>query len=217
MASKHPKLAVAPDGRIVDRRTGNVVRAQNLRLVNLPSGRAIVYRYNKDGTQGRLYGYIGKPTAKQQAEINRKAQNRIKRKEALERKQVRDAVKEASALPNKQTDNNGWLDYVAKRQRWKEDRASGRFNYPNVDEQESMNFATALNEAVDEGVMSIEDANERWEEFTNTPRGKDRSKLWDDLHDYFDEEGYKYIEGHGRKRVGKDGEIVDIGPDGSSS
>ena len=213
MASKYPKLAVAPDGRIVDRRTGNVVRAQNLRLVNLPSGRAIVYRYNKDGTQGRLYGYIGKPTAKQQAEINRKAQNRIKRKEALERKQVRDAVREMNHIPNKFTDNSGWYDYVEKRRRWREDRALNNFNYPNSDEQEQMNFAMALNEAVDEEVIDIEEANARWDEFMSTPRGKERGKVWDDLHKYFDDEGFKYIEGHGRKKVGKDGELVDSGPD----
>ena len=59
----------------------------------------------------------------------------------------------------------------------------------SVEQRSFVNFASSLNDAVNAGFLTEEEA-EKYFKWYSYADNKQRSKLWDELYDYYEEEGY---------------------------
>lgn len=190
-------LTIASDGRIVYRESGRVVTAKNLEVRTWANGQQAVYR------NGRLYGRIGKPTKTQQQRIDKLANTRQKRKRTAENKAYRQAIDESSKT-GYEAQPNGWQN--ARLYKEMHDvypsvfyDENGKYLYhrpiPELltrDEKGNMNFGSYLQHEVEEGRLTIEEANDLWEEYTTSDRDR-RNEMWKEAHDRDEEKGYKYL------------------------
>lgn len=191
------QLAIASDGRIVYRSTGKVVQASNLEIRTWQNGQQAVYR------NGRLWGRLGKPTATQQRRIDKLATTRQKRARTAEDKAYRQAIEDAS-LTGYEEQPNGWQN--ARIYKEMQDTypsvfydENGNYLYhrpiPEVltrDQKGNVNYGSYLQNEVENGRMTIEEANEKWDEYTNADRQR-KNEMWKEAHARDEEKGYKYL------------------------
>lgn len=161
------KLTLSPSGTLVYRATGRAYQ-----------GKATVRDGRVYGRNGRLIGYLGKPTTKQQREINRLDRRRVydrRRREIdrllqdLESRYQSFGVSsgEPGAIPE------GWGIYTRRK-------------------LTEINFGHFLTQAIEAGKMDRAEARKRLKEYLATTDSKDRTALWDDLKDRFKELGFPY-------------------------
>ena len=189
---KYAKLAIAPDGSIVSRETGAKSRIKGLNVVD-----------NRVYKAGRLYGYIGKPTASQQAKIEKVSK-------AREKRQVRQAYKQmyrergliepsgdfsvdasvGTAVSQIYTKvGRGWLD-VSKMN------------------QSVLNYANTLKAGIKEGKLTKAQADALYEKYMKAGTNDERRKIWNSTSALFDKYGVKYkIE---KPRIRGEDDLVDI-------
>ena len=186
--AKHQKLAIAPDGAIVFRATGRVVQGLTTQKDNR------VYR------NGRLYGYIGKPTKAQQAKIDKVAQSPARKHRAkvqAEVKRIRREGVEIADLPvNKSTKEiKAWLSATTLT------GEAVRFlhRYGNRGEvevskltQSRLNYAAVINKAVKSGKMTAQQGDALIKGMYDAKSNEDRLRLWKETAEFFDKVGFKY-------------------------
>lgn len=186
--AKYQKLAIAPDGAIVFRATGRVVQGLTEQRDNR------VYR------NGRLYGYIGKPTKAQQAKIDKVAENPARKHRAkvqAEVKRIRREGVEIQELPvNKSTKEiKAWLSATTLT------GEAVRFlhRYGNRGEvevskltQSRLNYAAVINKAVKSGKMTAQQGDALIKGMYNAKSNEDRLRLWKETGEFFDKVGFKY-------------------------
>lgn len=181
----YTKFAVASDGRLVYRETGNVVP--------LKRGYTIKNKtvYNKSG---RKVGQLGKGTKAQQKQIEKKAQTRVKKAENLRKKQLQfehyegvggGAHDDTHHLPTKEE----WREWADKYH----DYMSMDLEYKikvRTDDVKAQNFARTLERMVEEGYLDSEGASVLWESYKKS-NDTERSRLWEHTLGVFEKEGYK--------------------------
>ena len=186
--AKYQKLAIAPDGAIVFRATGRVVQGLTIQKDNR------VYR------NGRLYGYIGKPTKAQQAKIDKVAQSPARKHRAkvqAEIKRIRREGVEIADLPvNKSTKEiKAWLSATTLT------GEAVRFlhRYGNRGEvevskltQSRLNYASVINKAVKSGKMTAQQGDALIKDMYDAKSNEDRLRLWKETADFFDKLDFKY-------------------------
>lgn len=186
--AKYQKLAIAPDGAIVFRATGRVVQGLTTQKDNR------VYR------NGRLYGYIGKPTKAQQAKIDKVAENPARKHRAkvqAEVKRIRREGVEIADLPvNKSTKEiKAWLSATTLT------GEAVRFlhRYGNRGEvevskltQSRLNYAAVINKAVKSGKMTAQQGDALIKGMYDAKSNEDRLRLWKETAEFFDKVGFKY-------------------------
>lgn len=186
--AKYQKLAIAPDGAIVFRATGRVVQGLTIQKDNR------VYR------NGRLYGYIGKPTKAQQAKIDKVAQSPARKHRAkvqAEVKRIRREGVEIADLPvNKSTKEiKAWLSATTLT------GEAVRFlhRYGNRGEvevskltQSRLNYASVINRAVKSGKMTAQQGDALIKGMYDAKSNKERLRLWKETAEFFDTLGFKY-------------------------
>jgi hypothetical protein len=166
------------DGIIVYRSTGQI--AKGVTNINPRTGKAgnTVYR------NGRKVGTIGKGTAKEQQRIKEQARKR-------ETKAVKETIKnqgdivpkgdwESIAFTKKLNDSLRVAPY--------EMRGYGEHYFITVESQRMQNFASTLNRMVDNGYISVDDANDYWNSYVNGDSDL-RSDLWREMDQLSDEYG----------------------------
>lgn len=174
--SKFVKYAIASDGRLVYRANGNTVRAM----------KTLEIRGNRVYVRGRLHGYIGKGTVKQQKQIEKRAQNRITRARKKAERELKSAVEELtseeSVMETYTEKDNGWDNLAVAKRAWFEMPDSVRDSVEvSIAQRSLMNYASALRTMVDEGYCTVEGANTAFSEF-EVADGPTRSRMWDELH-----------------------------------
>lgn len=186
--AKYQKLAIAPDGAIVYRNTGRVVQG----LTEQRDSR--VYR------NGRLYGYIGKPTKAQQAKIAKVAQNPARKHRAkvqAEVKRIRREGVEIQELPvNKSTKEiKAWLSATTLTG----EAVRFLYRYGNRGEvevskltQSRLNYASVINKAVKSGKMTAQQGDALIKNMYDAKSNEDRLRLWKETAEFFDKVGFKY-------------------------
>lgn len=186
--AKYQKLAIAPDGAIVFRATGRVVQGITIQKDNR------VYR------NGRLYGYIGKPTKAQQAKIDKVAQNPARKHRAkvqAEVKRIRREGVEIQDLPtNKSTKEiKAWFSATTLT------GEAVRFlhRYGNRGEvevskitQSRLNYASVISKAVKSGKMTAQQGDAVIKTMYDAKSDEDRLRLWKETADLFDKMDFKY-------------------------
>ncbi len=186
--AKYQKLAIAPDGAIVFRATGRVVQGLTVQKDNR------VYR------NGRLYGYIGKPTKAQQAKIDKVAQSPARKHRAkvqAEVKRIRREGVEIADLPtNKSTKEiKAWLSATTLT------GEAVRFlhRYGNRGEvevskltQSRLNYAAVINKAVKSGKMTAQQGDALIKAMYDAKSNDDRLRLWKETAEFFDKLDFKY-------------------------
>nr|DAR01780.1 MAG TPA: Protein of unknown function (DUF2680) [Caudoviricetes sp.] len=186
--AKYQKLAIAPDGAIVFRATGRVVQGLTTQKDNR------VYR------DGRLYGYIGKPTKAQQSKIDKVAQSPARKHRAkvqAEVKRIRREGVEIADLPvNKSTKEiKAWLSATTLT------GEAVRFlhRYGNRGEvevskltQSRLNYAAVINKAVKSGKMTAQQGDAMIKGMYDAKSNEDRLRLWKETAEFFDKVGFKY-------------------------
>ena len=186
--AKYQKLAIAPDGAIVFRATGRVVQGLTEQRDNR------VYR------NGRLYGYIGKPTKAQQAKIDKVAQNPARKHRAKVQEEVkrirREGVEIADLPVNKSTKEiKAWLSATTLT------GEAVRFlhRYGNRGEvevskltQSRLNYAAVINKAVKSGKMTAQQGDALIKGMYDAKSNEDRLRLWKETAEFFDKVGFKY-------------------------
>lgn len=153
------KLALSPSGTLVYRATGRVYQGKT----TVRDGR--VY-----GKKGELIGYLGKPTTKQQREIERLDRRRVsdRRRRELDR-----------TLANLET-------------RYQSAGTQAVFGVYTRRQLTEINFAHFLSEALDAGKMTRAEARQRLERYLNTESSNERTEQWDELKGRFKELGFPY-------------------------
>lgn len=184
--SKFVKYSIASDGRLVYRSNGNVVR----------QAKTLEIKGNRVYLRGRLHGYIADPkTKKAKIQIEKKAQNRVKRAEKArarkaeaELKEFTDAVldltSEESMMSDwtEETEDNGWRNLATVKRAWYETPHAFRNDIEiTVSERSVMNYASALRSMVDEGYCTVEGANRAFTEYQEAD-SKRRTEMWNELH-----------------------------------
>lgn len=186
--AKYQKLAIAPDGAIVFRASGRVVQGLTEQRDNR------VYR------NGRLYGYIGKPTKAQQAKIDKVAENPARKHRAkvqAEVKRIRREGVEIQDLPvNKSTKEiKAWLSATTLT------GEAVRFlhRYGNRGEvevskltQSRLNYASVINRVVKSGKMTAQQGDALIKGMYDAKTNEDRLRLWKETADFFDKLDFKY-------------------------
>lgn len=186
--AKYQKLAIAPDGAIVFRATGRVVQGLTTQKDNR------VYR------DGRLVGYIAKPTKAQQAKIDKVAQSPARKHRAkvqAEVKRIRREGVEIADLPvNKSTKEiKAWLSATTLT------GEAVRFlhRYGNRGEvevskltQSRLNYAAVINKAVKSGKMTAQQGDVLIKGMYDAKSNEDRLRLWKETAEFFDKVGFKY-------------------------
>lgn len=190
--AKMLKLAMAPDGRVVYKESGRVVRG-NITTKLYKNGTVGVYR------NGRRIGITSKPTKAQQQRINKLASTRSKR---AERKATREVIDYAgdyvSEVPN------GWdgateIKTIYDTYPVPHYDANGKFIWTdwitplNKEQRGRINYASYLQQMTERGSLSIEEANEMWEEYLSATDDR-RNEMWKEAHKRDNELGYKYLE-----------------------
>ena len=207
------KFSIAPDGRLVYRSNGSLVRGQvtySLSRDLMGSGYSVVGKRRSDGTidyqrvykNGRLVGYVGKPNKTQAKRIYDKAINRAKRKpdnRAIKEKSSRTeaiAIQDAIDYGGIDLSPRGGWDAVSIGKRALDNYRTGINTYfsdqplfISYQETRMYNYASALSQAVDLNILTVQDANNLWLRYTNVDE-ETRSQLWRDLNQNFNEEGF---------------------------
>lgn len=153
------KLTLSPSGTLVYRATGRAYQ-----------GKATVRDGRVYGRSGRLIGYLGKPTAKQQREIDRLDRRRVsdRRRRELDR-----------TLSNLET-------------RYQSAGTETAFGVYSRRQLTEINFGHFLSEAVEAGKMTRTEARQRLERYLNTETSDERTEQWDELKGRFEELGFPY-------------------------
>lgn len=186
--AKYQKLAIAPDGAIVIRATGRVVQGLTEQRDNR------VYR------NGRLYGYIGKPTKAQQAKIDKVAQNPARKHRAKVQEEVKRIRREGvqiADLPVNKSDKEimAWLSATTLT------GEAVRFlhKYGNRGEvevskltQSRLNYAQVINNAIKSGKMTPQQGDALIKGMYDAKTNGDRLRLWKETADLFDKLDFKY-------------------------
>ena len=206
------KFSIAPDNRLVYRSNGNVVRG----TVNYGfsrndiKSRGYTVIDNRVYHNGRLAGYVGKGSVKQEKQIKARAVNRLKR---AEKRAFKEAITEQ--IPNT---SNTWVDFAYAKDMMDNYRTGT--NYFNIGgeamiisraEQGLLNYASVLKQATDLGIISDDEADEMWFEYQNSNEAH-RSEMWNTIHQSFDEQGYEVdsppLFGEMGRMLGLDDEII---------
>lgn len=186
--AKYQKLAIAPDGAIVFRATGRVVQGLTIQKDNR------VYR------NGRLYGYIGKPTKAQQAKIEKVAQSPARKHRAKVQAEIKRIRREGVEIPdlpvNKSTKEiKAWLSATTLT------GEAVRFlhRYGNRGEvevskltQSRLNYASVINKAVKSGKMTAQQGDALIKDMYDAKTNDDRLRLWKETAEFFDKLDFKY-------------------------
>lgn len=180
---KMARYALAPDGRIVNRDTGRVING-NFTTRTYSNGRVGVY-----DASGKLRGYVGKPTQAVQKRINRNAR---RREREAERRAVSSATNEGFPLESARDD---FFNTVSEGRAWRQRFASGAPEYMPTPVQNRYNFADILQKAIDKGILTEEQAIERFQRYTEAQSNVERNAEWDDLKKHFKDMGYNYENG----------------------
>lgn len=175
------KFATAPDGRLVYRGTGNAVPSNYGYQVK---GRTV---YNK---QGRKVGQLGKGTAKEQKRIQEKAKARQKKASSQAIKKVSDFAG-LGGISEEYQRISTWRNWVNEYNSYKTKDLEHKLKVKLIDVGKQ-NFARALEDLVNSGIITEEEAGERFEEYAKAKDEKEQSKIWDDIKDEFKEEDWKY-------------------------
>lgn len=175
------KFATAPDGRLVYRGTGNAVPSTYGYQVK---GRTV---YNK---QGRKVGQLGKGTAKEQKRIKEKAKARQKKASSQAIKKVSDFAGLGGISESYQKVRT-WRQWVARYDDYKLMDLEHKLKVKLIDVGKQ-NFARALEDLVNSGIISEEEASERFEEYLNAQTDKEQSEIWEEIKHEFKEHDWKY-------------------------
>lgn len=200
------KFAIAPDGALVYRNTGNIVRGN---ITYATSRETLTRGYNIVDNRvyhnGRLQGYIGNPTKNQQININKRAITRNKRK-STRASQHRSARTEYTATKEfieygggPSVQRGGW-ETATLGKRTLEAYQTGINQYfegservlLKYEETRQLNFASVLSQSVDANIITVEKANQMWDEYIKGD-SETRSKLWDEINKANDEMGHEII------------------------
>lgn len=176
---KYTKFAIAPDGRLVYRNTGNVVPTRNGYTIK---GTTV---YNKSG---RKVGQLGKGTKTQQKNINKKAEIRAKKAKS---KAIRDALKEFDDEIVHYYGKKKWANYMDQYHSYAGMDLEHRLKITRR-ETSKQNFAMALDDLVKGGSITPEQANDLWDAYDNAESEKEEKEIWDDVADNFAPKGWKY-------------------------
>lgn len=183
---------MAPDGRVVYKESGRVVRG-NVTTKLYKNGTVGVYR------NGRRIGITSKPTKAQQQRIDKLAGTRSKR---AERKATKEAIDYAgdyvSDVPN------GWegateIKTIYDTYPVPHYDANGKFLRTdwitplNREQRGKINYASYLQQMTERGTLTVEEANEMWEEY-NSANDDRKNEMWKEAHKRDNEVGYKYLE-----------------------
>lgn len=184
--AKYLKFALSPSGQVVYRDTGNLYRGKH----TIKAGRnGIITVYGKDG---RKIGTVGKPNKTQSARIAKKDKARQKRRERQLRRSIyqMNDVDEIAQEYGSSVPDNGWRSTAIAKRAWYEVDKKDRPEFLTINQREIMNYASILKQAVDSGVMTVEEANERYQAFMDGTK-EERSGLWDEIDDLSSERGWK--------------------------
>lgn len=186
---KYQKLAIAPDGAIVFRSTGKIATGN------------LAVKDNRVYKNGRLYGYIGKPTKTQLTKIERVAQSPTRKHRAKvvnEVERIRKEGIEIPALPDVKTSANirKWLSAVsltgdAVKYLHNSIGIRGEVEISKVT-QSRLNYAKVIKKAIDSGKISPVDGDKMIEAMYKASDHATRIKLWNDTAQLFEQLGFKY-------------------------
>ena len=186
--AKYQKLAIAPDGAIVFRATGRVVQGLTTQRDNR------IYR------NGRLYGYIGKPSKSEQAKINKVAENPRRKHRAKVQAEVarirREGVEIQDLPVNKSTKEiKAWLSattLTGEAVRFLHKYGSrGEVEVSKLT-QSRLNYASVINKAVKSGKMTAQQGDALIKGMYDAKTNEDRLRLWKETADLFDKMDFKY-------------------------
>lgn len=187
--AKYQKLAIAPDGAIVFRATGKVAIGD------------LKVKDNRVYKNGRLYGYLGKPTKTQQAKIEKVAKSPARKRRAKLQEEVKKIRVEGVTIVPLPTDSTSksvrqWLSKTrltadALRYIRKTYGDYGALEVSKVT-QSRLNYAKVIGKAVNSGKLSVKDADSMLKQMYNATKNEDRLKLWKQTAELFDKLGYKY-------------------------
>lgn len=178
---KYKKFTLTSSGRVVYRENGNLYRGKHTIKGNR------VY-----GANGRLIGYLGKASKTQQRTIDKKDKARVKRDERKARKQwlgvggTDDLIGDYGAS----TKDNGWRATAIGKRAWYEIPTRERPEVISIEQRGIMNFASMLQQCVDAGLYTVEQANDMYQEYIDAT-AEERSEIWEKLDDDCSEQGYK--------------------------
>ena len=153
------KLTLSPSGTLVYRATGRAYQ-----------GSATVKDNRVYGSNGRLIGYLGRPTAKQQKENERLDRRRVTER----RRRELDKLMETLETRYQSSGTKATAGIYTRRQ------------------LTEINFGHFLTEAVNAGKMSRKEARNRLEKYVNTESSDGRTAQWDELKSRFKEMGFPY-------------------------
>ena len=186
---KYQKLAIAPDGAIVFRATGKIATG------NLSVKDKRVYK------NGRLYGYIGKPSKAQLTKIEKVAQSPTRKHRAKvvdEVKRIRKEGIEIPELPDVKTSANirKWLSAVsltgdAVKYLHNQVGIRGEVEISKVT-QSRLNYAKVIKKAIDSGKLSAVEGDKMIEAMYKAEDHITRIRLWNETAELFEQLGFKY-------------------------
>lgn len=187
--AKYQKLAIAPDGAIVFRSTGKIA-----------SGNLAV-KDNRVYKNGRLYGYIGKPTKAQLTKIEKVAQSPTRKHRAKvieEVKRIRKEGVEIAPLPDVKTSANirKWLSATtltgeAVKYLHNTIGIRGEVEISKVT-QSRLNYAQVINKAIKSGKLSAIEGDKMIKAMYDATDHKTRIDLWNATAQLFEQLGFKY-------------------------
>lgn len=191
--AKMIKFALADDGQLVYRSTG--------RLANL--GYHIKGGNRVYGENGRLKGYIGKPTATQRKTIEHGAKARkraIRKREDLAFEQAIKGFGGNVLDPFAGIVDIGDKPYSFESASQVNQIVRGvpdimEFSEISIDERRALNFSSALQAGVDAGVHTREEAEALFEAYMDDMTAHRYDKLrehWNKLNKFYDVKGFKY-------------------------
>lgn len=203
------KFAIAPSGDLVYRETGRKVTRKDVivsekvfenKKTKQQWSRTYVY-----DNKGRLIGQIGKPTKAQQARIEKADKNRVRR---AKRAKVLESgaynvprLGESLAREDRmrgQNLNRPWSNWSEIYDRDVRGYKGQYYNAPtdrDIFERRKASFAKVLDAGLDSGKLSVDKARELWQKYLRSETedlSADYDKVWNELNDYFDKEGYEY-------------------------
>lgn len=177
--AKFTKFALAPDGRLVYRSTGNVVPLKNGYTIK---GTTV---YNKSG---RKVGQLGKGTKSQQKQIQKKSDVRVKK---AKNKSIRDALAEFDDEIVHFYKEKKWASYMEKYHEYAGYDLEHRLKVTRR-ETSKQNFAMALDDLVKGGSITPEQANDLWDEYDGCVTEQDEKDLWETVAKDYAPKGWKY-------------------------
>ena len=204
---KLTKFAIAPSGVLVYRSSGRKV----------PDRYGYEIRNKNVYKNGRRIGTIGKGTSKEQKIINAADNRRVKREQAAQRRQQRQQAPQKRPTPEPSIDIV--LPRTPETPNIRVPQRPTELGYPvdhyqdfreiaevndniisptlpfappgivTVGQRSYYNFASLLNRAVEAGYLTEEEA-QKYFEYYQDANDKGRTKLWDEMYDYFEDVGY---------------------------